>query len=87
MVLRRTYGRRVSSSAAYFDESGSLVNSIQLHAAVVLLPGGLHAALEQHPLSLLGAHLLLGLGRIELLCLLVPDGRNGREGAADRQIK
>ena len=62
-------------------------NSIQLHAAVALLPGGLHAALEQHPLSLLGAHLLLGLGRIELLCLLVPDGRNGREGAADRQIK
>jgi hypothetical protein len=87
MGLRRTYGRRVLSSAACFDESGSLVNSIQLHAAVALLPGGLHATLEQHPLSLLGAHLLLGLGRIELLCLLVPDGRNGREGVADRQIK
>ena len=81
MGSRRTYGRRVSSSAERFeDESGSLVNLIQLHAAVVLLPGGLHAALEQHPLSLLGTHLLLGLGRIELLCLLVPDGRNGTGG-------
>ena len=40
--------------------------------AVRLLPGRLHAALEQHPLGLLGAHLLFGLGREHLLRVLVP---------------
>ena len=45
--------------------------------AVSLLPGGLHAALEQHPLGLLGAHLLLGLGREHLLRVLVPGGETG----------
>jgi len=49
------------SAAECFDESGSLVNSIQLHAAVVLLPAGCTPRLSSILLVFLAPIFFLGL--------------------------